>query len=95
MLQEIFPRGWTVVLPDLNSLAEAHARENLARRIEPLVDVELKRLEELARVLHNDPGAEQGQEEAVHRLIKAVRGWKVVLDAAGFLAINSFVLRNR
>ncbi|MCY1079134.1 SNF2-related protein [Archangium lansingense] len=95
VLQEVFPRGWAIVLPELNTQAEAHARETLARRIEPLVDVELKRLEELARGLRNDPGAEQGQEEAVHRLINAVRGWKVVLDAAGFLAINSSVLRDR
>jgi ATP-dependent helicase HepA len=94
VLREVFQRGWEPVVTELHALAEVQARENIARRVEPMVEVELARLEEMERVLGRASEAEAGQEE-VRRLAKAVRAWGVVLDSVGFLAINASALRNR
>lgn len=94
VLREVFQRGWEPVVTELHALAQVHARENLARRVDPMVEVELARLEEMERVLGRASAAEAGLEE-VRRLANAVRTWGVVLDSVGFLAINASALRNR
>lgn len=93
-LRQVFPRDWTALLNESYGIAEPRAREILRDRLDSALQSELARLMEQDRAGRQERGRDGGAGETA-LLIRAINGWRVVLMGAGFLSVNSAVLRSR
>lgn len=80
---------WQSVILSAYEEAQGKARNHFETRLGREVDAEVKRLKEMMETIRKLGGHASKEEiEAIQSLIKAIRSWRVELDAVGFLGVN-------